>query len=136
MGTWDFRSFDNDDALEWLDELSETEDLSPFVETFDAGENEEYLEAPEGQAIIAAAEVINCFFNSPREGIPEQAIKWVDDHKNIDVKSLVPEAIMKLARVLAEDSEIRELWEENEELFPKWLKDVEDLLILLNDLSF
>jgi hypothetical protein len=60
MGTWSHESFGNDDACDWVAELKEHDDFSFVESTIDAliSVGDEFLEAPEACAAIAAAEVV------------------------------------------------------------------------------
>lgn len=126
MGTWGIKTFENDGTSDWLWELEESNDLSVLKQALEPEETE-YLEAPDGEIILGAAEVINAMRNGPREGLPINALKWIEDHMPLDVSSLIKQAISMIDRVLAENSELKELWEENEEDYLQWLSDVTDL---------
>jgi hypothetical protein len=132
MGTWGIKTFENDGTSDWLWELEETNDLSALAQAL-APEETEYLEAPDGEIIIAAAEIIQGIKNGPREGLPENALKWISDHKHLDVSSLIKPANELLDRVLNGKSELRELWEENAEDFGQWVADVTELRNMLID---
>ena len=60
MGAWGTGVFDNDTACDWVGELVESSDLSRIETTLDnvlqAGSG--YLEAPEAEEALAAAEVV------------------------------------------------------------------------------
>lgn len=126
MGTWGIKTFDNDGNSDWLWELEETDDASLLEKSLNPG-NDDYLEAPDGEVILAAAEIINAIKNGPRDDLPEEAIGWINAHKELDVSTLVPKAIAMIDRVLGEKSELKELWQENKEDFPLWRDDVNDL---------
>jgi hypothetical protein len=126
MGTWGIKTFDNDGNSDWLWDLEETDDASLLEESL-APRSEDYLEAPDGEVILAAAEIINGIKNGPREGLPDEALDWITAHKNLDVSKLLPKAIRMIDRLLGEKSELKELWQENKEDFPLWLADVNDL---------
>lgn len=126
MGTWGIKAFENDGTSDWLLDLEESDDLSVLKRALEPEETE-YLEAPDGEIIIAAAEIINGVMNGARAGLPENAAKWIENHKTLDVSSLVKPAIAMLDRVLADDSELKELWKENRGDYPRWLADVTDL---------
>ncbi len=126
MGTWGIETFENDGTLDWLWDLEACDDASVLDRALEPDETE-YLEAPDGEIIIAAAEVIHAIKNGPRADLPDNALAWIDSHKDMDVSSLATKAVGMLDRVLAENSELKELWEENEEDYPKWLADVTDL---------
>jgi len=59
VGAWDTKTFDNDDAMDWLDELAQTSDLSLCEQCLNAEEIQAYyLEAPECVRILCSAEVL------------------------------------------------------------------------------
>lgn len=126
MGTWGIKTFDNDGNSDWIYDLEEFDDLSLIEEALSPGDTE-YLEAPDGEVILAAAEIINGIRAKPREGLPGEAVDWINNHKTLDVSGLIEKAITMIDLVLSEKSELRELWEENEEDFPQWKADVLDL---------
>lgn len=45
----------------------------------------------------------------------------------MDLSSLKESAIQVLELAVQDESELRELWEENEELYPKWLTNLETI---------
>lgn len=130
MGTWDIHTFDNDNAADWLYDLQETDDISLLQNSLQP-DLSDYLEAPDGETILAAAEIICAIDQGPRHDLPEEATAWVNAHRELEVAALKPLAAKMIARVLADDSELKELWEENEELFDHWLADVRDLKLRL-----
>lgn len=130
MGTWGIRTFDNDGTSDWLYDLEEAVGTSLLEQALNA-EGSEYLEAPDGEIILAAAEIILGIKDKPRSNLPDNAIEWINSHKNLDVSKLVTKAIFLIDRVLGENSELNELWAENEENYPDWKSDVMELRKLL-----
>ncbi|MGJ8641481.1 MAG: DUF4259 domain-containing protein [Opitutaceae bacterium] len=127
MGAWGHHTFENDDAGDWLYDFLDTEDLSAIESAF-SPEDLDYLESPDGCMILAASEVVLGLTKSPRETIPEALKKWIESHKALDATAYTSKSINLLERVLAPNSELFELWEENEDLFPQWKADVEDMI--------
>jgi len=126
MGTWGIGTFENDDASDWLYDLEASAGVA-FLEGSLKSEPAAYLEAPDAENILAAAEIINGILNGPREGLPENALAWIDAHRDADVAALAPRAVQLIGRVLAGNSELHELWQESDEDYPAWKADVEDL---------
>lgn len=121
MGAWGTGPFENDDAADWLAELADSDDLEAIEEAFDAQEiDDSYLEAPEGSCIVAAAEIVAALLGRPNPALPEDAAEWVAEHAALDPRRLVPKALEKLDRLLAKDSELEQLWEENKVDYPAW----------------
>jgi hypothetical protein len=114
MGTSGISSFENDDALDFLSELDDTEDLALLEQAFQAEEGDgSYLEAPVCARILCAAELLAAGTGSPSASLPPEARAWVSKHSPLPFGSLLPVARSRVARVLAPHSELRELWEEN-----------------------
>lgn len=126
MGAWGTGTFDNDDAADWLDELDASEDETVLQQAvLDVPETAHgYLEAREGARILCAAEIIAALRGRPSGNLPEIANQWVEEHGALDVSLLVPIAVGKIDRILAEDSELKELRSENIAEYSKWRDNV------------
>ncbi len=122
MGAWGLKAFENDDASDWIYDLEETSDLSLIESTLNLSQDE-YLESPDGCNILAAAEVILALQGKPRDGFPEGAANWVSSNASLDATPLTNLAISSLEKILSEESELRELWEETED-YEGWKNDV------------
>jgi hypothetical protein len=136
MGTWDVGPFDNDEAADFAHTLDETAPdkreelvratLNRAVQTPD------YLEGPQAQEAVGAAALIaaQCpggeqisTSYGPEEVLPTFAA------------GLQPLAVEALDRVVAEDSELAELWGDAPN-GPKWRQNISLLrAILLPDLG-
>lgn len=125
MGAWGIGTFENDDAVEWLDELQASADSSVLQTTLEETEDgDEYLEAPEGIHILCAGEIIAALQGQSASDLPDEARDWVQKHKSLDVSSFIPIAIRKIDQVLDGDSELRQLWQENKADYPAWSESV------------
>lgn len=129
-GAWDTGPFDNDDALDWVWELSESDDLSVIKSTLKPAANSTgYLEAPTASMAIAAAEVVAALKGNPRSDLPDEVTEWVQAH-NVPVE----DDLLKTARKAVENaknkesSELAQLYMDSEELMDAWLKNLDDLL--------
>lgn len=125
MGAWGVKTFENDDAADWVYELEESDDLS-VIEAALAGAEAEYLEAPVAACVLAAAEVVLAFQKKARPGFPENAAAWVAAHGRLNAGRLNSRAVKALDRVLGEQSELKELWEESGD-FESWQQDVREI---------
>jgi len=113
MGAWGLGPFDNDTAADWaadLDDASSAERPALIREALTAAlEADEYLDADDASIAVAAAAVVAAL----QDGGPA-----LDEGYGPTVGSLhlEPElrglAARAVARVLGEESEWRELWEE------------------------
>ncbi|MEU2632897.1 DUF4259 domain-containing protein [Kitasatospora sp. NPDC007106] len=131
MGTWDIGPFENDMAADFayaLDEAAEDEretlvrtTLTRTIQTRD------YLESPEGAGAVAAAALIaaQCPGGEPVSTSygPDEALPIFA----IDLRSLAVEA---LDRVVAEESELADLWDETVD-GPKWRQAISRIRAVL-----
>ncbi|MEU6847742.1 DUF4259 domain-containing protein [Streptomyces sp. NPDC046716] len=115
MGTWDVHPFDNDTAADFADDLddaamAEREALIRRA-LFRAADNQDYLEAPEAEEAVAAAALVAAQCS---EGEPVSIPYGPDEPVPTLSVELKPLAVEALDRVLADESELAELWEESE----------------------
>ena len=114
MGTWGVGPFDNDDATEWVEALTDVGDDSLLHEALDevaaAGEGE-YVEASWAAVAIAAAEVVAAGIGRPDPGLPEAAQHWI--RRNPAVVDNEHRVLALRAVENATSSELRELWQES-----------------------
>ncbi len=128
MGTWGIGCFDNDDALDWLSELSESSDLELIATSLNPAKvNGYYLEAPECVRILCAGEVLAALRGKPAASLPDKLRTWTATNATLDPSRHLQAAVQKVDRVLAEHSELDELWKENEGDYPQWRASVLDL---------
>ena len=78
MGAWGYLPFENDDALDWLDELEAGG--AEVVRGAVAKANGGYVEAAEGSIAITAAEVTSASQGNPSGDLPENVADWVTAH--------------------------------------------------------
>lgn len=127
MGAWGTGFFDDDDAADWLWELSESADLAPVrraLETLDR--KSEYLEAGECAIALAAAEIVAGLCGRPALGLPEEVSAWISAHDSLPAAELRPLAGRVAGRVLR-DSELAELWRDSDG-GTAWSANVDDLV--------
>jgi hypothetical protein len=99
MGTWGIKTFENDASLDWLYALEECDNTSALEDALNP-EDVNDLDATNGEMILAASEVILGILKSPRERLPEGAIKWIKSHKKLEVSPLVSRAVNLIAALL------------------------------------
>ncbi len=132
MGTWGTGPFDDDSASDWAWELQEARDWS-VVEAALRGAAEvgadSYLEAPDGQIAWAAAAVVAAVDDPSVASLPDDVATWLDRHRDGRPSATRPLALQAVQRVLADNSELVELWQEAGE--EEWRANVEKLAALL-----
>ena len=112
MGAWGIDVFENDCALDWVYELSESSGLSALQQALSAVvDSDDYLEVDEGSAGLAAIEVINLLRGVGPDSVPKPVTDWVDANAGLDVSSIIGEANRALAAIGNTDtSEVAQLW--------------------------
>ena len=130
MSAWTSGLFDNDDALDFIDDLAEAPDWRTVVQILDhVTKTAGYLEAPEGQIAVAAAAIVAA-------AVGEVTI-LPDNHRELKAALGAPPtgavalARSALARVVAPASELDELWQEGDE-HDAWLTQIAALQTTLS----
>lgn len=123
MGAWGYLPFENDDALDWLDELDAGG--VDAVRTALAKAGDRYVEVPEGAVALAAAEVTAAAQGYPLGDLPENVTDWVTAHGAEITAEDVEMALEAVERVAGDRSELGELWDGVDE--PEWRESLGDL---------
>jgi hypothetical protein len=128
MGAWDATVFGNDDAADWAGDLVDADQeqlVADALERAPGSAGVDYLEATEGAVALAAAEIVAAAAGAPTDvnAYNERALEWASGRAGL--AELIPVAIRAVDRVVADDSELAELWAEGDD--PAWLKATDDL---------
>ena len=130
MGAWDVGAFDNDTACDWAYELESQSDTSYVSSTLAKALAvlDAYLESDVACEALAAAEVVARLRGhwGTRNSYTETVDQWVEAHPVQLPQELISQAVAAIDRVLAEPSEILELWSEGDDL-ARWRSSVTDL---------
>ena len=131
MGTWDIGPFENDMAADFaytLDETAKDERESLVRATLTRTiQSQDYLESPEGAEAVAAAALIAA--QCPG-GEPISTSFGPDEALPVFADDLRPLAVEALDRVVAEASELAELWDETPH-GPKWRQSISSVRAVL-----
>ena len=132
MGTWAVDAFGNDYAQDWAQDLQEISNLDAVEDTLDtaldtgAGE----LEAPFAAEALVAIEVVARLQGKGGAVSEDSAAvdEWVEARKPKARRraDLEDKALQAIARILSDQSELRELWAESEH-YEAWRASVEEL---------
>jgi hypothetical protein len=131
MGTWSVDAFGNDYAQDWAQDLHETSNLDAVEDTLNTAlDSSGELDAPFAAEALVAIEVLARLQGKggPRGEDSAAVDEWVEARKPKAKPraDLADKAGRALDRILALDSELRQLWEESEH-YADWLASVEDL---------
>lgn len=127
MGTWALDAFGNDYAMDWAQDLHEYKTLELVETTLDnvIDSQQAELEAPFAAEALAALEVIARLQGQPGDNDPATAEvdEWVAACKKKVTPPLLEKARLAFERIMAESSELRQLWQDSEH-FTDWQADV------------
>jgi hypothetical protein len=133
MAAWGTKTFEEDTANDWIQELIDADDAREFL--IDSLSTESgFIEAGQGSTVLAAGETLIALLDEPRTGVPSELVDWAGDNECDDVSDLPEVAVESIERVLSEESEIREIWSEADD-YDEWLENVEQMRDVLASLS-
>ena len=131
MGAWGVGLFDDDSALDFLEELAQAKDpLSLMNHSFKSAYASEYLEYDAAQSVLVSAAAIDTLLYGTQHGVDLEADldAWVQRNRDLEGGDL--EASSQFPRSVessSEGSELRELWSENAKDYPTWRGGIESL---------
>jgi Domain of unknown function (DUF4259) len=126
MGTWGVTAFDNDEACDWALHLESVDDLSLIDSTLARIENSpNRIKVRDGYIALGACEVLarlrgNHPYTSPADD-------WVASHPLKPSIGLLERASAVIDRILSENSEVRDLWNQEPAYLNQWIASVENL---------
>lgn len=113
-GAWGEGSFENDDAMDWVRECTRSIGAKQVVSSLNNAIKAKYLEAPDGSAAVAAAEVVAAAKGKPSAAIPKELSRWLENQSKQEMQALAPLAAQALRKVRdAKSSELKQLWAES-----------------------
>jgi hypothetical protein len=129
VGAWGFRTFEDDTTCDWIWELTDASEPLLFLkESLRIDGSEDYLEYDQGASLLAASETVYALAFGLREDPPEDFQTWVASNGSLEVSNLFPHCIEGLRRLTSQNSELNELWAENDELYPKWKANIQQMV--------
>lgn len=127
MGTWGIGSFQDDIAVDWLEDLFDSDPVAFFRQCLDLS-GEDYLGHIACVGVVCTSEMIHGLLRQPRAGLPEAAHQWLEQHKALNVQPFLGEAIVGLERVRENKSEMFAMWEDDGDRLDQWRESVGDLI--------
>jgi hypothetical protein len=125
-GAWGESSFENDDALDWVAECTQSKGIAPVTRVLDKALKAEYIEAPEGSAAVVAAEVVAAALGKPSAKLPPELRAWIQRQQPDKLAQLAPIAKRVLVRIQdPKVSELQQLWSEGKQ--SKWPAAIAEL---------
>jgi hypothetical protein len=130
MGAWGIGVFENDTSCDFATAVANGGGIDALSEAFDRVLSSEgdYLEAPDAEEGIAAADIVARLRGSPGQQSTYTAAvdAWVAKSEPVVSDEMAQKAKQVIARVLAEPSELLELRAESDD-FDGWKRAVEDV---------
>lgn len=124
MGAWDYGVFDDDTAYDALDDLKAAKNIMSDMEKyFDEVIKTDYVDYDKCHYALVSAAIIDSIINGTSYRCDDSYTEWISTLKELDVNPLKEKAIQAIDSVLSDRSELKELWEENEELYTSWQDD-------------
>ncbi|MEN8321075.1 DUF4259 domain-containing protein [Acinetobacter junii] len=129
MGTWSHESFGNDTANDWAYELESATDFSVIETALQVAldEGDEYLDADLAMEAIAK----RLGKGTQSDVYTEKVDQWLETISEQPSDDLLSLAKRVLKRIVADDSELKELWLESDE-YELWLGSIQQLKDALN----
>ena len=132
MGTWGYKHFENDSAFDYSSMIENSDNPKEILkDTFGHTLQMDNISADQGQALIAFAAYVDRQTNGTKYSDDTDLLDvdtFPQRHPDLDFTDIKEVAYKAVLKVLDKDSELNELWEENKEEYPLWIKEVEGLI--------
>lgn len=130
MGAWDTGVFDDDTSYDVLDDLHRSKDVIDYMEkAFKAALEKDYVDYDQGIAVLVCAAAIDAIINGTGYRCDnDEFIKLINRTRGKNLDALKTRAGESLNNVISEMSELNELWSDNEELYGKWKRNIEEMI--------
>ncbi|HEX9210695.1 MAG TPA: DUF4259 domain-containing protein [Bradyrhizobium sp.] len=130
MGAWGLGVFENDTSCDFASAVADGGGIDALREAIERvlSSRRNYLEASDAEEGLAAADIVARLRGNPGQQSTYTAAvdAWVAKSKAVAADELVQKAKQVVARILAEPSELLELWAESQD-FDGWKRAVEDV---------
>lgn len=141
MGAWGEKTFESDSALDFFGEFCGGDQTAEVLENvFDRIlSTDEYLDSDYCSEVLVAGEIIAFVHGKGEEDFPsaEFYTPYINTEllKPLITPALIQKAIVAIQEVSnSEHSELKDLWEEDEESFLIWQAAISDLITRLSSL--
>ena len=116
MGAWSAEPFGNDTACDWASELEDSKGLSAVDKALQGVLTcDDYIDADIGEEALAAVEVVAKLLGkgTQNDAYTEDVDAWVAAQTERPDASVIAKAKQVLKRLVSDDSELMELWEDD-----------------------
>ncbi len=108
MGGWGTGSFENEDAQKFLGQLNSVS-VDDLRQMLARAADQDYLDAPESSAVIAAAEIVATARGNAPQAVPSQIAEWVGKIEGAPSAEMSEIARLAVYKVRT-NSELKDLW--------------------------
>ncbi|WP_315819699.1 DUF4259 domain-containing protein [Paraflavitalea speifideaquila] len=129
MGTWGHRNFENDAALDFVNEV-EDNGIDVIEDTIQRVANlpeEDYLEDDDSASVLAAIEFIAAAKGKQSEDFPESAEDWLGKANPATLLAVEKAQLSKIIERVKNNSGLRDAWQEEGGEPTEWLAVLSDL---------
>jgi hypothetical protein len=114
MGVWGPGVFENDEAIDWLHYLLQTDNVSSLLKVLNTINQNKYLEMPDCVRALIASEIIVAKLSGDYSTLPNAIRSWVENLSEVEIRKLVGLAKDAVKRI-STNSELKELWDNTED---------------------
>jgi hypothetical protein len=136
MSAWGFSSFENDNALDWAFELTQSDSPNVIRLTLERALHDNLVRYEVGfmdtntvDTAIAAAEIIAALKSNTSEMLPEVIRTWIHQHDvsfGVDIVQIATQVTIRALQA----EELRDIWADPTD-YAMWRRVVEDVRIRL-----
>lgn len=127
MGAWGAGVFENDDAMDFVFEISEAEGWKLVRRVLRDCLEEGFTDASQSAMALAAAEAVAAAMGHPVKDLPTEVASWVAQHREDLPAGLEDRARDVVEKIMdEEESELRQLWADEDDA--AWKAALDDLI--------
>ena len=131
MGAWDYGIFDDDTAYDFIEEFKLSKNkFETMRSAFRIAQNADYVEYDECHAVTVYSAIMDSILNhtfyrcDDQEGFDQ----LIFEKKDLPVGNLKKDAAAALEKVISKQSELSDLWSDNDQIYPKWKRNLQQLI--------
>lgn len=137
MAAWGINVFQDDAAVEWIEQILESDDPEELFESiFLFAIDTNYVEYHESNGVTVSAGIIDMLANDTKYIVDEkdlpiwaEVLEWVEDNKDeFALKNVAKLGAEALEIIITKKSELNELWETNTADYSVWKMKIEKLI--------
>ena len=129
MSAWGISNFENDTALDWVNEIIQEKEITSLeesIKSFLQDFSVEYTSLMDCSKFLTIAETVAALMGKPDSDFPEELKEWVDS-KSFNIDEVTIDAAKKGVKLIMTDSEAKEMYLDSG-YFKSWEKAQKDLI--------